>query len=56
MVTYGGMAKKPVTISTSSFIFKVCNPFIIYPHLMTTKMPPFAYKYIIMIIIKILRE
>lgn len=23
MVTYGGMSKKPITISTSSFIFKV---------------------------------
>lgn len=23
MVTYGGMSKKPVTVSTSSFIFKV---------------------------------
>lgn len=23
MVTYGGMSKKPITVSTSSFIFKV---------------------------------
>lgn len=23
MVTYGGMAKKPVTVSTSAFMFKV---------------------------------
>ena len=23
MVTYGGMSKKPVTVSTSAFIFKV---------------------------------
>ncbi|KVI12014.1 Alcohol dehydrogenase, C-terminal [Cynara cardunculus var. scolymus] len=30
MVTYGGMAKKPITVSTSSFIFKVCNQFIIH--------------------------
>lgn len=25
MVTYGGMAKKPITVSTSSFIFKVTS-------------------------------
>lgn len=23
MVTYGGMSKKPITVSTTSFIFKV---------------------------------
>lgn len=27
MVTYGGMSKKPVTVSTSSFIFKVIHNF-----------------------------
>jgi hypothetical protein len=27
MVTYGGMSKKPITVSTSSFIFKVSSEF-----------------------------
>lgn len=27
MVTYGGMSKKPITVSTSSFIFKVSLSF-----------------------------
>lgn len=27
MVTYGGMSKKPITVSTSSFIFKVSHEF-----------------------------
>ena len=26
MVTYGGMSKRPVTVPTSYFIFKVCTP------------------------------
>lgn len=30
MVTYGGMSKKPVTVSTSSFIFKVSPSFPTY--------------------------
>jgi hypothetical protein len=28
MVTYGGMSKKPITVSTSSFIFKVSHAFL----------------------------
>lgn len=32
MVTYGGMAKKPVTVSTSSFIFKVRTQLYIHWH------------------------
>lgn len=34
MVTYGGMSKKPVTVSTSSFIFKVSHDFPILVRLL----------------------
>ena len=30
MVTYGGMSKKPITVSTSSFIFKVIMFFFFF--------------------------
>jgi hypothetical protein len=30
MVTYGGMSKKPVTVSTSAFIFKVSSSYPAY--------------------------
>lgn len=30
MVTYGGMSKKPITVSTSSFIFKVRSITVFY--------------------------
>lgn len=32
MVTYGGMSKKPITVSTTSFIFKVS---LIFPLVIT---------------------
>lgn len=34
MVTYGGMSKKPITVSTTSFIFKVS---LVFPLLVITK-------------------